>query len=224
MKQICKFNTKPPTISDGGYKKGRLTMWLNLCVSEIENNEEGQSENFQSITDRIVIPEHSIFAFLEAVDKTHIALASSEEIESILNYFQSEEDIEAWKLVRKIQIQGYDCSDNVNCFYLDGVSLWLDKATRVGLVNSISIEKNAKRTKTCLWFGNRNITIDVNAALEALHVIELYALDCYNVTASHLVQIEQCDTVDELRSFCIGAEYPEIPHFKIEESTLCLNP
>ena len=57
----------------------------------------------------------------------------------------------------------------------------------------------------------------INMALEALTQLELYALECYNVTALHLVQIEQCNSVDELRSFNISSDYPEILQFKIEE-------
>lgn len=217
MKQICKFNTKPATINNGGYKKGHWIVWLNLNVSEIEKPEEGQNEHFQSMTDRLVLADHSLTAFLDVVEPAHIALAAAEEPEAILRYFQSENDVEAWKSIRKVQIQGYDSSENVNRFYLDGFPFWLDKATRVGLVNSITIEKKAKRATTCLWFGNRNINMNVDTALEALSQLELYALNCYNVTAQHLVQIEQCKSIDELRLFDIRSDYPEILQFKIEE-------
>lgn len=156
MKQICKFNVKPVTISDGGYKKGRWIVWLNLDVSEIEKTEENQSECFQSLSDRLMLSDNSITAFLDVVDSAHIALATTNELEAILHYFRSEDDVTVWKSIRKIQVQGYDSSENVNRFYLGGLPLWLDKATRVGLVNSITIEKNAKRSETCLWFGNYN--------------------------------------------------------------------
>lgn len=39
------------------------------------------------------------------------------------------------------EIQVFDKSTNVNSFDLLGKSMWLDKSTRVGLFNSISIEK-----------------------------------------------------------------------------------
>ncbi|MFT0409937.1 DUF4376 domain-containing protein [Bacteroides thetaiotaomicron] len=217
MKQICKFNAKPVTISDGGYKKGHWIVWLNLDVSEIEKTGGNQSECFQSLTDRLVLSDNSITAFLDVVDSAHIALATTEELEAILHYFRSEDDVTAWKSIRKIQVQGYDSSENVNRFYLGGLPLWLDKATRVGLVNSITIEKNAKRSETCLWFGNYNIKMNIDMALEALSQLELYALDCYNVTAQHLVQIEKCETVDELRSFDISSGYPGMLQFKNEE-------
>lgn len=60
MKQICKFNTKPATINNGGYKKGRWVVWINLSVSEIKTSEDGQDERFQSITDRLVMNGNSI--------------------------------------------------------------------------------------------------------------------------------------------------------------------
>lgn len=213
MKQICKFNTKPATINNGGYKKGRWVVWLNLGVSEIEQPEEPNSEHYQGITDRLVLLDNSISAFLEVVDPTHIAMATAEEVYAILCYFQSEHILESWKDIRKVQIQGYDCSENVNCFYLNGIPLWLDKSTRVGLVNSITIEKKAKRTTTCLWFGSHHISMDVDMALDALFQLELYALNCYNITAQHLVYIEQCQLISELERFDIYADYPDMLQF-----------
>ena len=32
--------------------------------------------------------------------------------------------------------------------------IWLDKSTRVGLMNSLTIEKNAGKETSTLWFGN----------------------------------------------------------------------
>ena len=217
MRQICKFNMKPPTINDGGYKKGKWIVWLNLSVLEIEQPESERNEHFQAVTDRLVLASRSITAFLDAVEPEHIALATKEELEATLNHFQSYNDIEAWKSIRKVQIQGYDSSEKVNRFYLDDLQLWLDKSTRVGLVNSITIEKKAKRATTCLWFGSHNINMDVDTALDALFQLELYALSCYNVTAQHLAWVEQCESIDELRSFDICSDYPEALQFKITE-------
>lgn len=217
MKQIYKFNTRPVTINSGGHKKGHWIVWLNLQVSEIEQLTENQEEHFQAITERLVLADRSISAFLDAVDSALIAEATTEELEAILRFFQSENDVEAWKAIRKVQVQGYDNSEKVNLFYFDGLALWLDKATRVGLVNSITIEKKAKRSTTCLWFGSHRININVDTALGILSQIELYAHECYNVTALHLVQINECDTVEALRAFDICADYPEVLQLKNAE-------
>jgi hypothetical protein len=215
MKQVYKFNTEPATISNGGYKKGSWIVWLNLNVAEIEEPQENQPERFESVTDRYVLSDKTLSAFLDVVDPAHLAMASNTELEAILRYFQVDEDIDSWKAIRKVQIQGYDSSNKVNQFYLNDVALWLDKATRVGLVNSITIEKEAGREETCLWFDGLMVRMKVTDALAALSQLELYALDCYNVTAQHQVAITQAQAIDELRDFDITADYPEMLQFKM---------
>jgi hypothetical protein len=215
MKQVYKFNTEPATISNGGYKKGSWIVWLNLNVAEIEEPQENQPERFESVTDRYVLSDKTLSAFLDVVDPAHLAMASNTELEAILRYFQTDEDVDSWKAIRKVQIQGYDSSNKVNQFYLNDVALWLDKATRVGLVNSITIEKEAGREETCLWFDGLMVRMKVTDALAALSQLELYALDCYNVTAQHQVAITQAQAIDELRDFDITADYPEMLQFKM---------
>lgn len=216
MKQIYRFNTRPATIVDGGYKKGRYTVWLNLSVSEI-GKPDIDSEKFESITDRLVLSNNSVASFLEVVDEQHLAIASNDELMSILKYFQSENDIESWKAIRRKQIKGYDQTEKVNRFYLSGLPLWLDKATRVGLVNSISAEKREGNEVTDLWFESIMIQLPVDDALAKLDKIELYAKNCYNVTASHIAEIEQIDNLEELQQYDITAEYPPFLELQINQ-------
>lgn len=216
MKQICRFNTRPATIVDGGYKKGRYTVWLNLSVSEI-GKPDIDSEKFESITDRLVLSNNSVASFLEVVDEQHLTIASNDELMSILKYFQSENDIESWKAIRRKQIKGYDQTEKVNRFYLSGLPLWLDKATRVGLVNSISAEKREGNEVTDLWFESIMIQLPVDDALAKLDKIELYAKNCYNVTASHIAEIEQIDNLEELQQYDITAKYPPFLELQINQ-------
>jgi hypothetical protein len=53
--------------------------------------------------------------------------------------------IDELKEMKIAEINAYDKSDAVNSLTLDGKQIWLDKDTRVGLVNSINIEKEAGR-------------------------------------------------------------------------------
>lgn len=216
MKQICKFDTQPTTINNGGYKKGRWIVWLNLNVTEIEPT-ENQPERFQSVTDRLILDDCSVKAFLNVVDPLHLALANEEELAAILRYFNEFDNIESWKAILKVQIQGYDTSDNVNCFFLDELPFWIDKATRVGLVNSLNMEKNAGRSISTLWVGNHTIQLSIDLALGLLQALELYALDCYGVTAAHLATVENSNAIDELRDFDKSADYPAMLRFKISE-------
>lgn len=52
-----------------------------------------------------------------------------------------EYDIEEVRKMKISEIQMFDKSADVNSFKIEGESVWLDKSTRVGLFNSISIEK-----------------------------------------------------------------------------------
>lgn len=216
MTQICRFDSRPATIVSGSYKKGRQIVWLNLSVAEL-SEPNNQSENFESLTDRLILLNHDITSFLKAVDEKHLAIATNEELMEILKFFQSENDIESWKSIRALQIKGYDQTDNVNRFYLAGLPLWLDKATRVGLVNSISAEKRDGCENTDLWFGNIMIQLPVDDALDKLDKVELYAKNCYNVTAKHIAEIEQIDNLVALQEYDITAEYPPFLQLEINK-------
>lgn len=218
MIQICKFQEQPATISNGGYKKGRWIVWLNLNVwpnvSSIRKDDEDDWV-FKAHTDRLVLSSNSVSGFLDAVDPIHLSMADTDEIEAILRYFKAEDDIESWKAIRKVQVQGYDSSENVNCFYLGDQPMWLDKATRVGLVNSLNMEKAAGRTVSELWFGSIRIELSIDMALQLLTFLEVYAKDCYGVTARHVSQVEGLQSIEELKEFSSKDGYPGIPKFKI---------
>lgn len=70
---------------------------------------------------------------------------------------------EAKKRILK-EIDNYDTSDSVNSFYLNGTKVWLDKNTRVGLQNSIAIEKENGRSETTLWFNGSKIIVGCTLA------------------------------------------------------------
>ena len=52
------------------------------------------------------------------------------------------EKLEQAKVDKIAEIAAYDTSDKVNGFVLNGRIVWLDKATRVGLMNSTTIERD----------------------------------------------------------------------------------
>lgn len=107
------------------------------------------------------------------------------------------------------EIEAYDTSSSVNSFMLGDRQMWLDKATRVGLANSIGIEKAAGKETTTLWFDTVQYEIPVDTALQMLAALELYALDCYNVTQSHIASVRLLDNVETLEGYDYTAGYPE---------------
>lgn len=112
--------------------------------------------------------------------------------------------------VRKLsEIDAYDTSSAVNGFSLNGMEMWLDKSTRVGLMNSIGIEQAAGRETSTLWFGDVSITIECARAIELLSALELYALACYNVTAQHKAEVNALTTIEEVEAYDYTTGYPD---------------
>lgn len=111
------------------------------------------------------------------------------------------------------QIDQYDISSAVNSFTLQGKEMWLPKETRVGLMNSLNIEKNAGKTTTVLWFGSESYALGIDTALQMLSALELYALECYNVTASHKADVEALTTLEEVAAYDFESGYPEKLNF-----------
>ena len=113
------------------------------------------------------------------------------------------------------EIDQYDTSSNVNGFILNGIQVWLDKDTRVGLMNSITIEKNAGKEQSVLWLNGICITVNCDAAIQMLSSLELYALACYNKTAEHKLAISQLTDVSKVKTYDYTAGYPDKLSFNI---------
>ena len=108
-----------------------------------------------------------------------------------------------------VTIEAYDTSPAVNGFILNGERVWLDKATRVGLMNSTSIAKAMGKTTTTLWFGGMQIEVNCDKAIGLLSALEMYALECFNVTAAHKKAVAELNTVEEVLGYDYTKGYPE---------------
>lgn len=125
-------------------------------------------------------------------------------------YVPSEKELLAQAKETKTQeIERYDISDKVNGFKLNGTVFWLDKATRVGLMNSTEITKAAGQETTDLWMGDVKLTIPCDTVIKLLSAIELYALECFNTTARHKAEVQELKTVEEVEKYDIKEGYPK---------------
>ena len=114
----------------------------------------------------------------------------------------------AQKMVQE-QIDKYDTSPSVNGFMLNGLRVWLNKDTRVGLMNSTQIAKAMGKATTTLWFGGMQIEVDCDKAIGLLSALEMYALECFNVTAAHKKAVAELNTVEEVLEYDYTKGYPE---------------
>lgn len=106
------------------------------------------------------------------------------------------------------EIDSYDTSTAVNGFELNGQTVWLDKATRVGLMNSTTIAKAMGNDTTVLWLGDMRIEVGCDKAIQLLSALEMYALECFNVTAAHKKAVSALGSVEDVEAFDVTEGYP----------------
>lgn len=106
------------------------------------------------------------------------------------------------------ELTAYDVSSEVNSFIVNGTTAWLDKATRVGLMNSITIVKSLGYKTTTLWFGDTKYELDCDKAIDLLSEIEMFAMECYNRTAAHRQAIEELTDIADVLQYDYKSGYP----------------
>ena len=123
--------------------------------------------------------------------------------------------LEKAKKEKLAAILAYDASSDVNGFMLNGNKVWLDKETRVGLMNSTTIAKSVGQKTTTLWLGSMKLVVDCDKAIQLLSALEMYALDCFNVTASHKQAVSELTTIEEVEAYDYKVGYPKMLEMSI---------
>lgn len=113
------------------------------------------------------------------------------------------------------EIEKHDTSSAVNGFILNGQRVWLDKATRVGLMNSTSIAKAMGQPTTTLWLDDVKLVVECDKAIQLLSALEMYALECFNVTAAHKKAVSEMSTVESVLGYDYTAGYPKMLEMRI---------
>lgn len=184
------------TINDRAIVKARRTIILNRIVS-IEDTETGEIKEVEVQTFNPT--DEMLFA-----DGWELYVLPEPTEDEILNRTKREKINE---------INHYDSSDEVNIFYIQGLPVWLDKATRAGLKLRFEAELAMKEENTTLWYGNQSFTLQLNMAIQMLYAIEVYASKCYDNTQKHLANVEKLETLDEIMEYDYHTGYPEKLNF-----------
>lgn len=117
--------------------------------------------------------------------------------------------LEKAKKEKLAAILAYDTSSDVNGFMLNGNKVWLDKETRVGLMNSTQITRDMGHDTTTLWFDGYKLEVRCDMAIMLLSSLEMYALECFNVTAAHKKAVSELTTIEEVDAYDYKTGYPK---------------
>lgn len=143
--------------------------------------------------------------------------ASVAEIQNCALWAQPEpaDVLEQAKAQKLEEIIMYDASENVNGFFCDEVFMWLDRETRAALRNTIDSLKTMGRQTLNIWYGETNMTLSIQEAEHLLAALEVYATDCYNVTAMHKNHVNSLADIEDVNAFDVTADYPQRLHFQL---------
>lgn len=147
---------------------------------------------------------------LEGNSAGKLIVENSEGYPVLADYEPTIDEIKAQKLA---ELRAYDASEEVNQFSINDVTGWLNKNTRVGLMNSIAVEKEVGRDGTSIWLGDALFVLPIEKATDMLHQVELYALACYDTTQRHIHSINQLETKEEIEAYDYKQGYPSKLNF-----------
>lgn len=129
--------------------------------------------------------------------------------EYTIQELNDEQKLISAKMNKLYDIEMYDKSEGVNSFFVGDIQAWIDRDTRVSLMNSTSILKELGYETTTLWLNKNPFTINCEQLIQMLKGLEVYALQCYNVTEQHKSNVDNLLTIDEVNEYDYTLNYPE---------------
>lgn len=114
---------------------------------------------------------------------------------------------------KKVEIEEYDTSTEVDGFYIGETLLWLPLEKRTGLKLRFEAEKASGKTETTLWDNGVQYPLNIETAIQMLYALEVYASMCYDQTQAHLAAIDALTTIEEVEAYDYTTGYPDKLHF-----------
>ena len=129
--------------------------------------------------------------------------------EKFVQPINSVDELEKAKERKLLDIKRYDTSSNVNEFFLNDISLWLDKESRLSLKFRFESEMACGKDETILWYKGLQFSLKLNDAMDMLYKIEKYASECYDNTQRHISMINSLQTLEEVNGYDYTLGYPD---------------
>lgn len=123
--------------------------------------------------------------------------------------------IEELKAQKIVDINEHDSSLSINEFFVNGVSMWLDKATRAGLMLRFQAENAKGLEYTTLWYEGIQFALPLNMAMQMLYALEIYASNCYDNTQNHIANVKSLSVKEDVVNYDYTKYYPEKLVFNI---------
>ena len=108
------------------------------------------------------------------------------------------------KLHKKLEILIYDSSENVNSFFINGISMWLTPPERTNYL--LTVEAAKEDDLDYILF--KGLQLPIEQVIAALKAINLYAMQCTNVTEYHISSVMMLNSASEVEDYDFTTGYP----------------
>lgn len=154
------------------------------------------------------------FIIAENDDTVMVVQATVDKKPTNAEYEQMKAGVEAHYLPLEKQakidcIDAYDKSDAVNSFALMGTPMWLPLEERKNMRQSLIALKAEGIETFTYWLGLTPITMPVAQFETIMDKVEIYALQCFNVTAQHKANIMEMETIADVQAYDFTTGYPD---------------
>lgn len=127
----------------------------------------------------------------------------------IPNCASEDKVVDAAKAYVEAEITAYDQSENVNQLSVNGIGVWFSPEERAKIKQGVeSCKSTGRETYDVAWNGLQ-ISVPCDTALTILAQIEVYALDCLNVTAKHKAAVGELTEIEDVLAYDYTTGYPE---------------
>ena len=106
-------------------------------------------------------------------------------------------------------IKEYDSSNLINYFNYLTFRYWFSKEERLAITHKFQVLLNKGEQYGLVWFGSHSYEVEVVKMLDFLEELELYAIQCNDITKQHLNEIKSIDNINDLIRFNITKDYPK---------------
>lgn len=116
------------------------------------------------------------------------------------------------------KIDEYDDSTSVNGIIVNGVELWIPAEQRAILKTSVDAYQTLGIDSiTKVWEGVE-YTATADQWLYMIATVEVYASECFNVTARHKAAVMALDNIEDVDGYAYTEDYPEKPNFTVDNN------
>ena len=207
------------------YDRDHIAIYFNETAREVPaGTEGGESQTvYEYDTLNVAAEEPSEAAFAAAIAASGYSQLEAEAIAASIIFAAVQKEqisgdaLEAAKAMVIARISAYDSSLAVNEFTLNGMSMWLDDATRTKLAKRFDTDEQDGLSETKLIYDGMAFDLPITTAKGMLHQIESYARDCFDKTNEHKAAVMAKRSVNTVLSYDYTTGYPQKLAFTLSE-------